>query len=83
MSDHHNVALGARLLAIETTLRVLVEEMSVSNPGIRDRVRGRLENYLSGLEQASEVERDFIQRAREFTESMLKTQGSRFERRLE
>lgn len=73
MSDPHNVALGARLLAIETTLRVLVEE--ISEPGVRDRVRGRLEDYLSGLEQASEVERDFGQRARGFTESILKTRG--------
>lgn len=76
MSDFHNVALGARLLAIETTLRVLVEQISVSEPGVRNRVRGKLEDYLSGLEQASEVERDFTQRAREFTEAILKTPES-------
>ena len=76
MSDPHNVTLGARLLAIETTLRVHVEEVDVSEPGVRDRVRGKLEQYLSGLEQASELESDFIQRSRDFTESILKTRGS-------
>jgi hypothetical protein len=73
MSDPHNVALGARLLAIETTLRVLIEQISVFEPDVRDRVRGKLQDYLSSLEQASDVERDFIQRARGFTESILKT----------
>lgn len=76
MSDPHNVALGARLLAIETTLRVLIEQISVSEPDVRDRVRGKLEDYLSCLEQASDVERDFIQRARGFTKSILKTRES-------
>lgn len=72
MSDPHDVALGARLLAIETTLRVLLAQIGVSDPGIRDRVRGQLEDYLSGVEQVSEVERDFVQTAREFTESILR-----------
>jgi hypothetical protein len=72
MSDPHNVALGARLLAIETTLRVLLAQIGVSDPGIRDRVRGELEDYLSGVKQVSELERDFVQRAREFTESILR-----------
>lgn len=72
MSDPHDVALGARLLAIETTLRVLLAQIGVSDPGIRDRVRGQLEDYLSGVEQVSELERDFFQRAREFTESILR-----------
>lgn len=76
MSDPHNVALGARLLAIETTLRVLIEQISVFEPDVRDRVRGKLQDYLSSLEQASDVERDFIQRARGFTESILKTRES-------
>lgn len=76
MSDPHNVALGARLLAIETTLRVLIEQISVFEPDVRDRVRGKLQDYPSSLEQASDVERDFIQRARGFTESILKTRES-------
>lgn len=76
MSDPHYVALGARLLAIETTLRVLIEQISVFEPDVRDRVRGKLQDYPSSLEQASDVERDFIQRARGFTESILKTRES-------
>jgi hypothetical protein len=72
MSDPHNVALGARLLAIEMTLRVLVEQIGASEPELRDRVRGKLEDYLSGLDPASELESDFIQKAREFTESILR-----------
>ena len=75
MADPHGVALGARLLAIETTLRTLVEQASGSEPGFRDRVRGAVEDYLSGLDQNSEVEQDFADRAREFTESMLKGPG--------
>ena len=76
MSDPHDVAFGARLLAIETTLRVLVEHISVSEPGVRDRVRDKLEDYLSGLDQASELESDFIRRARAFTESILRIRAS-------
>lgn len=76
MSDPHSVALGARLLAIETTQQVLVEQIGVSEPGVRDRVRCKLEDYLSGLEQVSELESDFIQRARDFTQSILKIRGS-------
>jgi len=44
----------------------------ISDPGICDRVRGELEDYLSGVKQVSELERDFVQRAREFTESILR-----------
>ncbi len=72
MPDPHEIALGARLLAIETTLRVLLAQIGVSDPGIRDRVRGQLDDYLSGVKQVSELERDFVQRAREFTESILR-----------
>ncbi|MCO5073918.1 MAG: hypothetical protein M9944_22205 [Rhizobiaceae bacterium] len=76
MADPHDVAFGARLLAIETTLRVLVEHISVSEPGVRDRVRDKLEDYLSGLDQASELESGFIRRTRAFTESILKIRKS-------
>jgi hypothetical protein len=60
MSDPHNVALGARLLSIKMTLGVLVEQMGASEPGVRDRVRGKLESYLSGLDPAAELEHDEI-----------------------
>ena len=76
MSDPHGVALGARLLAIEATLRTLVEQASASEPGVRDRVRGTVEHYLSGLEQNSELERDFAHRARAFTDSLLNIRQS-------
>lgn len=74
-SDPHDVAHGARLLAIEMTLRTLVKEVSASEPGLRDRVRGTVEHYLSGLEPNSEMEQDFARRARAFTESMLAPLG--------
>jgi hypothetical protein len=70
--DPHNVAIVARLLAVEKTLSVLVELIGASEPGVRDRIRGKLEDYLSGLDSASELEGDFIQKSREFTESILR-----------
>lgn len=72
MPDPHNVAIGARLLAMEKTLSVLVELLGASEPGVRDRIRGKLEDYLSGLDSTSELEGDFIQKSREFTESILR-----------
>ena len=72
MSDPHDVALGARLLAIEGTMRILVEQASRSEAGVRERIRGTVEDYLSGLDQNAEVEQDFADRAREFIGSILR-----------
>ncbi|WP_152599648.1 hypothetical protein [Hoeflea sp. BAL378] len=72
MPDPENVGHGARLLAIETALRVLIDQTSLTEPAVRSRIRGAVDAYLATIPPASETEREFMERSRGFVESLLK-----------
>lgn len=72
MPDAENVGHGARLLAIETALRVLIDQTSMTDPAVRDRIRGIVDAYLATIPSTSEVESEFIKRSRGFVESLMK-----------
>ena len=72
MSDDLDVGIGPRLLAIETAIRVLIEQVSLTDPALRDRIAGAVERYLAGVPQLSDFEREFINRARDCVVSIVR-----------
>ena len=72
MSDLDDVGHGARLLAIETALKALIEQASKTDPALRDRIRAAAEAYLSTIPLASDVEREFVERSRGFVEALVR-----------
>lgn len=73
MSDLDDVGHGARLLAIETALKALIEQASMTDPALRDRIRGAAEAYLSTIPLASDIEREFVERSRGFVEALVRS----------
>ena len=73
MSDSSDIGLGPRLLAIETAIRALIEQASSTDPALRDRIKRAAEAYLGTIRApASEVERKFIDRARDCVASIVR-----------
>lgn len=72
MSNQPDTGLGPRLLAIEITLRALVDQASSTDPALRDRIRAAAEAYLATIPQLSELEREFSERSRGFVESIVR-----------
>jgi hypothetical protein len=73
MSDKSDVALGPRLLAIETAVRALIEQVSTNDPTLRDRIKKSADAYLATISPLSELERDFTERARACVSSIIRT----------
>ena len=72
MSDRPDVGLGPRLLAIETAIRALIEQASSTDPALRDRIKGAADAYLATIPPSSELEREFIERARACIASIVR-----------
>lgn len=72
MSDSQSAGHGARLLAIETALRVLIDHARTTDPEVPNRIREAVDAYLATIPPMSELERDFIERSKGFTESLLR-----------
>lgn len=72
MNERQDLGLGPRLLAIETTLRELVEHVSATDPAVRQRIRCAAETYLATVPQMSALEIQFIESSRGFIESMVR-----------
>ena len=72
MSDKPDVGLGPRLLAIETAIRALIEQASLTNPTLRDRIRESADAYLATIPPLSEFEHEFIERARACIASIVR-----------
>ena len=72
MNESDELGIGPRLLAIETTLRALVDHASKTDPDLRARIRSTAEIYLKTVPQLSELERRFAGRSRDFVDSMLR-----------
>lgn len=68
--DPFGVAAGARKLAIDIVLKALIEHASASDPAIKDRIVATAEAYL-GVLPDSELEKDFVKRARAYIQSFV------------
>ena len=62
--DRFGTAEGARKLAIDIALRVLIDHASASDPNLRDRLMAFVDAYNAQLEPRSELEDDFAARAK-------------------
>ena len=76
MSDGPDVGIGPRLLAIETSIRALIEQASSTDTGLRDRIKGAVEAYLATIPVSSELERKFIERAQDCIASIVRRPSS-------
>ena len=72
MPDTSDVGLGPRLLAIEVAIRVLIEQASLNDPTLRDRVKESADAYLATIPTVSELEREFVERARACIASIVR-----------
>ena len=72
MSDPVDVGIGPRLLAIETALRALIEQASLNDATLRDRIKDAADAYLATVPPLSELEREFSDRARACIASILR-----------
>jgi hypothetical protein len=72
MSNRPDVGLGPRLLAIETALRALIEQVSSTDPTLRDRIREAADAYFITIPPLSDLERAFIERARDCIASIVR-----------
>lgn len=74
--DKFDVAAGAQKLAFNTVIRALIEHVSATDPGLRDRITATVEAYITALEPQSELERDFAERARSSVMALVRPPGS-------
>ncbi len=76
MLERPDVGLGPRLLAIEVAIRTLIEQASSTDPALRDRITAAAEAYLATIPPITELEREFINRTRGFTASIMRAPGA-------
>jgi hypothetical protein len=76
MSDRPDVGIGPRLLAIETAIRALVEQASLTDPALRDRIMTAANVYLGTIRPSSELEQEFIERATACIASITRPPGA-------
>lgn len=74
--DRFGTADGARLLAIDTVIRALVDHASLTDPALRERTMTAVEDYITRLDPQSEPELDFAERARGFFAKLVRPLGS-------
>ena len=72
MPDGPDVGLGPRLFAIETAIRALIEQVSSTDPALRSRIEAAAEAYLVTIPPSSELEREFVDRARACVASIIR-----------
>ncbi|WP_105374067.1 hypothetical protein [Neorhizobium huautlense] len=74
--DRFGTAEGARLLAIDTVIRALVDHASLTDPALRKRTMTGVKDYIASLDPQSEAELDFSERAIGFAAKLVRPFGS-------
>lgn len=72
MTDEADVGLGPRLLAIETAIRALIDQASSTDPTLRQRIEAAADVYLATIPPVTELEREFVERARACIASVVR-----------
>ena len=72
MSNPVDMGIGPRLLAIETAIRALIEQASLVDATLRDRIKDAADAYLAAVPPLSELEREFSDRARACIASIVR-----------
>jgi hypothetical protein len=70
--DRFGVAEGARKLAVDIVIRALVEHASASDPGLRDRIVARVDDFIESIGSQSELEDEFAERARSCASALVR-----------
>ncbi|KAB1110147.1 hypothetical protein F4V89_25245 [Neorhizobium galegae] len=73
--DRQDWAEAARNLALKTVVQALVEHASASDPSLRDRATGRIEDFIAGLDLDTEQTIAFSDWARTSLAQLLRPPG--------